>query len=181
MEEPTRKLKIKMSELESAFEHRDPMMEIEYYLDLETGDVLMVTGEVNRLLEKASENYADPETGEVDWPAAYEGLNIPDWQKTALEEAARVEAGYNTRCIPIPSARSYEGYNEMVAFIDTVSDRNLQRNLQRAISGRGAFRYFKDVLSDYPKARQRWFEFQSGRMRQRVLDWLEENGIELIE
>ena len=38
MDEPKRKLKIKMSDLESAFEHRDPMMEIEYYLDLETGD-----------------------------------------------------------------------------------------------------------------------------------------------
>ena len=181
MQGPKRKLKIKMSDLESAFEHRDPMMEIEYYLDLETGEVLMITGEDNRLLKEVYENYADPETGEVNWPAANEGLNIRDWQKTAMEEADRVSAGLDTRYIPIPPTRSYEGYTEMVDFIETVSNRNLQRNLQRAISGRGAFRYFKDVLTDYPKERQRWFEFQAERMRQRVQDWLEEKGIELIE
>lgn len=181
MKGPKRKLKIKLSELETAFEHRDPTMEIDYYLDLETGQVLLITGEDKLLLEEVYENYADPETSEVDWPAAYEGLNIQDWQKTALEMADRVEAGSGARYIPIPPTRSYEGYNEMVAFIDTVTNRNLQRSLQRAISGRGAFRNFKNVLSDYPKERERWFEFQDERMRRRILDWLEEIGIELIE
>lgn len=181
MEGSKRKLKINLNELESAFEHRDPMMDLEYYLDLESGAVLMVTGEDSRLLEEVNEYYADPETGEVDWPAAYEGLNIQDWQKTTLEEAVQVNSSLDTRYIPIPPTRSYEGYNEMVDFIETVANRNLQRSLQRAISGRGAFRLFRDVLSEYPKERQRWFEFQEGRMRQRVRDWLEENGVELIE
>jgi hypothetical protein len=57
-----------------------------------------------------------------------------------------------------------------------VLDRRLQERLWRAISGRGAFRHFKDVLDDNP--RKRWFEFKDAQARQRVLDWLAEGGIE---
>jgi hypothetical protein len=44
-------------------------------------------------------------------------------------------------------------------------------------SGRGAFRYFKDVLLDYPAERERWFQFKRERLQQRILDWLEAHGI----
>jgi len=45
----------------------------------------------------------------------------------------------------------------MEAFIATMRNRRLQERLERAISGRGAFRYFKDVLLDYPAERECWF------------------------
>jgi hypothetical protein len=65
----------------------------------------------------------------------------------------------------------------MEAFIATVHDRRLQERLERAISGRGAFRYFKDVLLDYPAERERWFQFKRERLHLRILDWLEAYGI----
>jgi hypothetical protein len=68
----------------------------------------------------------------------------------------------------------------MVAFIATVSNLRLQNRLERAIRGKGAFRHFKDVLLNYPQERERWFQFSNERMRQRVLDWLDEEGIEPI-
>jgi hypothetical protein len=68
----------------------------------------------------------------------------------------------------------------MGAFIGTVSNPRLRARLERAISGRGAFRYFKDVLQDYPKERERWFRFRDERLHQRVFVWLEEEGIEPI-
>ncbi len=55
--------------------------------------------------------------------------------------------------------------------------RHLQERLQVAIQGRGAFRRFKDVRSSHPQERDRWFRFHDQRLQQRVLDWLDEEGI----
>ena len=44
--------------------------------------------------------------------------------------------------------------------------------------GRGAFRHFKDVLLDYPDERERWFKFKNARVRERILEWLESEGVE---
>jgi len=60
-------------------------------------------------------------------------------------------------------------------------NRRLQERLERAISGRGAFRYFKDVLLDYPVERERWFQIKRERLQQRILDWLEAYGITLLQ
>ena len=51
MNQAKRKLKIDLMDLESAFEHHDFSMEMDYFLDLETGEVVLVTGEERRLLE----------------------------------------------------------------------------------------------------------------------------------
>jgi hypothetical protein len=66
----------------------------------------------------------------------------------------------------------------MEDFLETVSDPQIRRELGIAIAGRGAFRRFKDVLLDYPAERERWFAFEKDRMQQRVLDWLDEIGVE---
>jgi hypothetical protein len=63
-----------------------------------------------------------------------------------LLEADMVENDTNGRFVEIPSFDSYEAYGVMEAFIDTVTDDRLANQLQRAITGRGAFRRFKDVL-----------------------------------
>jgi hypothetical protein len=39
----------------------------------------------------------------------------------------------------------------------------------------------KDVLAGYPAERERWFAFKAARVRQRVLAWLADEGIELVE
>lgn len=180
MNQPKRKLKINMMDLQDAFEQHDYLLETTYFLDLETGEVVMTRSEERDLLEEVYQQYRDPETGELDLPTILPELDISDWQKDFLLEVDRVEAGYGTRYIAIPQIGSREGYYDMAAFISTVSNPRLRSRLERAISGRGAFRYFKDVLFDYPRERERWFQFKDERMRQRVLEWLEEEGIEPI-
>ncbi len=69
----------------------------------------------------------------------------------------------------------------MERFIATVRDPQLQNRLYRAISGRGAFRYFRDVLYEHPREKERWFAFSDEQVRQRVLEWLESEDIEPIE
>jgi hypothetical protein len=172
-----RKLNIEMSDLEMAFDNGGDM--VNYYLDIETGDVLSITDEDNRLLEHLSENYYDEGTRTMDWERTFQEEAIPEWQREALQEADRIEAGFGSRYIAIPSAEPGEGYRDMEAFISTVRNPHLQERLDRAISGRGAFRYFKDVLLEHPKERERWFQFKQDRLQQRILNWLEAEEIEI--
>jgi hypothetical protein len=170
-----RQFKIDLSELELAFDSGSEM--ISYYLDLETGEVISVSDEERSLLESIYESYYDDQSETVDWESAFEKEHIPGWQRELFKNADRIEAGFGDRFISIPSEGSHEGYRDMEAFIATVRNRRLQERLERAISGRGAFRYFKDVLLDYPTERERWFQFKQERLHQRILDWLEAYGI----
>ena len=96
MNQPTRKLAVDVCELAFAMQQHDPYGEIAHFLDLESGQVVMTTGEARRLLEEVYEEYGDPETGELDLPAILPQLDIHDWQKETLLEADQ-SAGYWTK------------------------------------------------------------------------------------
>jgi hypothetical protein len=68
----------------------------------------------------------------------------------------------------------------MIEYIETIKGANLKEKLSIAISGSGAFRRFKDVLNSYPKERERWFKFKDEKVMERVNEWLDEEGIEII-
>jgi len=175
-----RKLKVDMMELEAAFDNTS--YEMNYYLDTQTGAVISVTDEAAReaeeIYQEIQNQQGEQEVMSEGFAAAVRQRDIPEWRKDALLDADRVEAGYGTRYIAVPKPESGEGYRDMEAFIATVRDRRLQERLWRAISGRGAFRYFKDVLAEHPRERERWFAFSDARERERVLEWLESEGIE---
>lgn len=153
-----RQLKVDWVELDIAFENSS--WEMHHYLDLETGAVVMVTDEIACYLDE---------------PPDYE---LFGWMQEALQEAQQIEEERGTRYIKIPQADSHEGYRDMERFIATVRDRRLQNRLWRAIQGRGAFRYFKDVLAEHPAERERWFTFKDRCVHERVVGWLESEGIE---
>lgn len=148
-----------------------------YYLDIETGDITSVSDEERGLLERIYESYYDEQSQNVDWEKAFNMEHVPDWQRDLLRDADRVEAGLGSRFISIPPEGSHEGYRDMDAFIATVPCPRLRERLELATGGHGAFRYFKDVLLDYPAARERWFQFKHARIQQRILNWLEAYGI----
>ena len=168
-------LKIDLSELEMAFDSGSEL--ISFYLDIETGEVISISEEERGLLERIYATSYDEQTRKVDWATAFQEEHIPDWQREQLLDADRIESGLGSRFIAIPSEGSHVGYRDMEAFIVTVHNPRLQEQLERAISGRGAFRYFKDVLLDYPAERERWFQFKRERLHQRMFDWLESQGI----
>jgi hypothetical protein len=107
--------------------------------------------------------------------------NLPDWEQALLIEADQVEQGFGERYIRVPEADSRAAYQDMEAFIEATTDARLANLLEYAIRGRGAFRRFKDVLDDHPRERERWFAFKNERLRQRVLEWLAEEEIEVVE
>jgi len=148
-------------ELDAAFQSGSSW-EVRNYLDLETGEVVMITDEVAGYLEELPD---------------YE---LPDWMQEMVKVAEQVEEGYGTRYIRIPEADSHEDYRDMERFISTVQSDRLRDQLWRAIEGRGAFRYFKDVLYDHPAERERWFAFQGRCIYDSISRWLESEGIEPI-
>jgi len=75
---------------------------------------------------------------------------------------------------PLPSE---VGYADMEEFAMRVRDPRARYLLLRAITGRGAFRRFKDSLLDYPELRRAWFAFHDARSERRAIDWLTERGL----
>ena len=67
---------------------------------------------------------------------------------------------------------SRDGYRDMERFIGTVRDPGRADRLEIAISGRGAFRRFKDVLARWPRELDRWYAFSAERQRGRARAWL---------
>ena len=178
-----RRVRIDLADLAEAFD--DASWEVSTFLDLDTGNVIRITAEVRDELEalyaELSEEPADEGSYRVTFAAALEHRERPGWMHELLLEADAVEGGLGTRFLRVPEADSREGYGEMQAFIETVSSPRLQERLWAAIRGRGAFRRFKDVLASAPAERERWFAFKDARLRQRVLAWLADEGIEPAE
>lgn len=175
MKEPKRKLKVDLGELALAFESGPG--ETYYYFDSETGKIILVTDDSRFQLEEIWDRLGDDPLLETAL-AALQDLDVADWEQELLSEAISVELDSESRYIPVPTLDSHEGYQDMEAFIATVADDHLAELLAVAIQGRGAFRRFKDVLLGYPEERDRWFRFNDERMRQRVLKWLDSEGIE---
>ena len=92
----------------------------------------------------------------------------------------KVDEGLGKHYIAIPNAESYDGYQDMEDFIETVNSEKIKDRLYKAITRKGAFKQFKDVLNSYPKERERWFKFKEEMVMGRVNEWLEEEGIEII-
>jgi hypothetical protein len=71
---------------------------------------------------------------------------------------------------------SRDGYRDMELFIGTMRDPGRADRLEIAISGRGAFRRFKDVLARWPGELDRWYAFSAERQRGRARAWLADAG-----
>ncbi|MCI0710043.1 MAG: UPF0158 family protein [Chloroflexi bacterium] len=166
----TRKLHIDLDELVFAFDSR--MLEAEYYLNTKTGEILLVSEEGRRDLERLSEQAQSLEHLEE-----LIKQKIPAGIQDEVITLARFEAEEDDYIL-VPTTPSYAGYQDMEEFIQTVSNVALQNMLQEAIQGKGAFRRFKDALLDAPEERERWFKFKEAAMEQRVREWLAENDIE---
>ncbi len=174
-----RKLDVDLDELDIAF--HTASYQLRHYLDLETGEVILIMDEFAQELEAIYQEIHDQEGNRTVSLEAYLDEHVAhDWQKEMLLTADLVEQEYGTRYIRVEREDPHADYEDMERFIDSLHDSRLQKRLWRAIQGRGAFRYFKDVLSDHPDVRQQWFQFRDARRRRRARLWLEARGIEPV-
>jgi hypothetical protein len=182
---PVRQCRAKLADLADALDMIN--QEMNAYLDLETGEVLFVSDDARRELEAFYETLpeevwkASEDEQQAACAAALEEYSSYNVEEEELAEAHAVEQGLNTRFVELPEADTRESYRDMEAFIETVATPRLQQRLERAIRGRGAFRYFRDELSDEPDEEERWYAFKQERLRDRIREWLADERIELIE
>jgi len=141
---------------------RDTM---EYYLDKETGQVIMLSEEVSRYAEGDEDIIIE---------------DLPDWQKGEIQIAENIRNDSIDRYINIPEKPTYESYNVMVSFTEKVEDELLKEKLYIALDGKGAFGRFKRVISDYSDYEKKWYEFKAERTKEEVMEWLNLIGIKGI-
>ena len=63
----------------------------------------------------------------------------------------------------------------MRRFIGSAEDENQRADLLDAIHGRGAFRYFKDMIHRFGIEKD-WYRFRDETMKRIAIDWLEKHG-----
>ena len=125
------------------------------------GDPLNVGGRIN------------VRTGEV-WPQAA--------IEYALETGEEDEdtADDPERWLAVHGEGSREGYRDMELFIASVEDPGRAERLAIAITGRGAFRRFKDELARWPGELERWHALSEERQRGRARSWLTAAGYRVL-
>jgi len=101
----------------------------------------------------------DLKTGEI-WP--YDSLFGDISEEEDDEE----------RWLYVDNQGSRDGYRDMERFIGMVEDPDIADSLEIAITGNGAFRRFKDVLSRWPDELERYYQLSSERQRGRARMWL---------
>jgi hypothetical protein len=132
-------------------------VDLEQLADILEGDPLTVGGRI------------DLRTGEV-WPqAAIEhALETGEEDEDAADDAER--------WLLVDGEGSRESYRDMELFIASVEQPDRAERLAIAISGRGAFRRFKDELARSPGELERWYALSEERQRGRARSWLAAAG-----
>jgi hypothetical protein len=127
----------------------------------------------------------------IDWPALHSAfqMNMPEVRCFLSLEDGRVlkvppgdgklaEVREQTsRFAPIEAVPSRIQYQWLDDFIRAVVDPAVKLRMEAAINGKGAFRRFKDILLTVPDERRRWFEFRDIKMRERIVEWVAEQGV----
>ena len=80
------------------------------------------------------------------------------------------------RWLPVWCEGSRTAYGDVEDFIEALSDKDRADRLSIAISGKGAFRRFKDVLERRPGELEAWYAFSDERQRGRARAWLAAAG-----
>lgn len=110
----------------------------------------------------------DLKTGEV-WPTPAVDYAVEIGQEDEDEDE-------DDKWLWVHCEGSRDGYRDMERFIGTVRDPGRADRLEIAITGRGAFRRFRDVLARWPKELERWEMFSTDRQRGRARAWLADAG-----
>lgn len=158
-----KKLKVDLSEFVFEMELGDNM-ERSGYLDTETGEIIDMPDDIMRAVEDGKNESASVE-----------------WDEELAETADKILSDEKSRFLPIPKRESHEGYEIMVSFAETVTNKGLKEKLSVALDGKGAFRRFRSALDQHPGELERWYTFKDDWMRGEAIQWLFDHGIEPVQ
>lgn len=132
-------------------------------------------GDLSELLasdEYGSGNYLDLVTGEV-----VPGI-LADPEEVGNDAAIDPDSEPD-RWLHVEADDSRTGWNDMAAFAEQLSDRQLSERLTTLLQGKGAFRRFRDAV-ELEGAAAGWIAFAEDKRTGRARQYLADNGIRVI-
>ena len=108
-------------------------------------------------------------------PKTYEIVYIDDYIDISPEKKEEIYDEY----ISLPSKYYIDEYSMMEEFIETIDDVKLYNQLYIAISGKGAFRRFKDTCINFDIIDD-WYRFRDEKYKELAIEWCKDNNIEYI-
>jgi hypothetical protein len=133
-----------------------------HMLDLNALDVDEIATALSDQTDYEHRWLIDPRTGEISFWTSDTGIDGEN--PIDLDELDLLPIG------PIPS---HVWYADMADFTQQVSDAAARQRLARALSGRGAFRRFKNELYEqHPNLVSVWQAFRDARAQRRAVGWL---------
>ncbi len=120
------------------------------------------------MADQESEYFLDKKTGEIVW--------ISDMAMTSEEKEEACDALDEHGFYRLPTSFDINEYSIMEDFVYSLPASRRER-LARAISGKGAFRRFKDGIRQMGIEEQ-WFDSQAETYKRMAIEWCEDNHIE---
>jgi hypothetical protein len=156
-----KKLKIDIDNIANIMESSDRYDDL-WYLDTDTGELVHIELSVMEDVEDGSTKAAD---------------ESPEWMKKMVELAKIVLKDDRERFVEIPEFPSSESYDIMKQFVLDLKDKDIRNRLSDKIRGKGAFRHFKEAISEWPEIEKKWYIYREKSIRQEITDWLRSVGI----
>jgi hypothetical protein len=132
------------------------------WLNRDTGEVCTVSVEAYQAAEE------DDELAE----------QRADWEQEEIALAREIMA--SDRYLALPGSWEVHEWGIMRDFCNTLEDDRVYNRFLGAIEGRGAFRRFKDLLSEQGMW-DRWNDFRHRALREIVVEWCEAHGVHFRE
>jgi hypothetical protein len=172
-----KKLTIDFNEIQKAMEDisRDAF---EYFLDIERGDVIILSGDIIDRAQQVLEESFDEDLTDYEEVEFDEEHEIPEWMEEEIELALNILINERDRYVRIPERDPQNGYTTMTEFTERLDNIQLKEKLRHIMDGKGAFRRFKDALQKYPEAKKLWYGFNAKANREVIETWLKTLSIE---
>ncbi len=149
-------IEVKLSDVIEALD--SAMDEQAYYLDKRSGEIVLVT----------DDDIAAAENEELI-------IESPEWQQESIAAAGEV-LNDSENLLPLPDNFEINEYRIMEEFCLALDNRHVGSELHRLIKGSGAFRRFRNAISER-EIEQDWYDFKHRALERIAIEWLEENEI----
>ncbi|MNI47731.1 hypothetical protein D3C73_1022640 [compost metagenome] len=105
---------------------------------------------------------------------------FPDWQRENIEKAVSIIEDADGIYVDFTLRNNINEYDIIEEFIGTLKDQKIREEIYGAIQGRGAFRRYKDRIVEYGVDKQ-WYKYKESKLKELVIEWCKEQGIEVQE
>ena len=127
--------------------------------------------EVIEFTDDMTHSFLDKVSGKI--------VTVNEFGMTSKEQEAVYDMLDEHGFYRLPDQYELNGYRTMAEFIETLSSPARDR-LEIAISGRGAFRRFKDEIRRLG-VEKAWYQYEADENRRKAIEWCKDNGIEIMD